>query len=378
MTITEFIEGFAEEPGYFDHARIAPVSARVSAEMHAYDELVRRMRFGSLTQFDHEVARARNAVSALIAFPPERIAFQANSSVALQTVMLGAEGGVLVSRDEFPSGPLAVQRASATTGRVFPVWLDEVVPGADGHRVDAQSVRGGLLDGVGAVLVGHVDYLTGYRTDLAAIREVIGDRLLIVNASQAFGAIDERYEMADIVVSNGFKWVRAGYDTGFIALSERALDRIRPSLAGFADRDDVLPLDELPEPTGTAADFVTGPVNPGAAARFATALEDIAAVGLDVIESVVLERADAVITAARQVGLPTVNATTVAGRTSGIESVAPPLEHLGALAVALHNHGVSSTKLGSVIRLSPHVSTDEESFEMLRAAFGAWSRAVHT
>ncbi len=38
--------------------------------------------------------------------------------------------------------------------------------------------------------VSLVDFRTGYRADLAALRDVIGDRLLIVDAIQGFGAVD--------------------------------------------------------------------------------------------------------------------------------------------------------------------------------------------
>ena len=95
-----------------------------------------------------------------------------------------------------------------------------------------------------------VDFRTGYLADLEGIRQVIGDRLLIVDAMQGFGVVDAPYELADVVVSGGQKWARAGWGTGFLALSDRALEHLTPVLSGFSATDvEGTPLDEVPRPT---------------------------------------------------------------------------------------------------------------------------------
>ena len=63
---------------------------------------------------------------------------------------------------------------------------------------------------------------------------MIGDRLLIVDAMQGFGAVDADYAAADVVCGNGYKWLRAGRGTGFAWFGERALERIAPVLSGWA------------------------------------------------------------------------------------------------------------------------------------------------
>ena len=59
---------------------------------------------------------------------------------------------------------------------------------------------------------------------------MIGDRLLIVDAIQGFGVVDAPYEVADVVVAGGQKWVRAGWGTGFLALSDRAARAAHPGV----------------------------------------------------------------------------------------------------------------------------------------------------
>ena len=85
-------------------------------------------------------------------------------------------------------------------------------------------------------MVSLVDFRTGYRADLGALRDVIGDRLLIVDAIQGFGVVDADWSAADVVCGNGYKWLRAGRGTGFAWFGERALERIAPVLSGFAGR----------------------------------------------------------------------------------------------------------------------------------------------
>ena len=120
-------------------------------------------------------------------------------------------------------------------------------------------MRDALTDDTQALAVSLVDFRTGYRADLTALREVIGDRLLIVDAIQGFGAVQADYAAADVVCANGYKWVRAGRGTGFAWFGERALERIAPVLSGFAGTDGDLPVDIVPPPSASAQAFtVTG------------------------------------------------------------------------------------------------------------------------
>src|SRR5690606_39818616 len=52
-------------------------------------------------------------------------------------------------------------------------------------------VAAALTPETSVVSVSAVDFRTGYRADLAALREVAGDRLLVVDGIQGFGVVDE-------------------------------------------------------------------------------------------------------------------------------------------------------------------------------------------
>ena len=370
MTIDEYIAGFAEEPGYLDFAQFGPMSHRASAETTLHNELLSRARFGAMAPLPGYDLQARQALSSITAFAPEQIVLQQNGSLALMSVMFGLTGGVLISPDEFPSATFAVARASAATGRVYPVWA-----ATEGEAMRPEHIRAGLVDGVSAVMISLVHYRTGYRSNLAEIREAIGDRLLIVNASQGFGVVDEDFAAADVVVSNGFKWLRSGHDTGFLAFSDRALSRIKPVLGSFAGSDSDLPLSGEPgviEDTGTAADFRNGPVNPVAHARLAAVVAELAEVGVAEVERVIAERVDELLALADQFQVPVASPRAREQR-SGIVLLKPEPEELSSLYAALHNYGITVTLMRDAVRLSVHASTTQETLELLRLAFTSFA-----
>jgi hypothetical protein len=57
--------------------------------------------------------------------------------------------------------------------------------------------------------------------------------------------------------------------------------------------------------------------------------------------------------------------------------VEPPADQLTVLTASLFNHGVTTTTREGRVRLSPHVSTDEETFDMLRASFVSFASAIN-
>src|SRR6185312_10822947 len=135
-----------------------------------------------------------------------------------------------------------------------------------------------------AVAVSLIDFRTGYRADISALREVIGDRLLIVDAIQGFGTLAADYLAADVVSGNGYKWLRAGRGTGFAWFSERALERITPVLSGFAGTEEGLPMDAVPSPASSAQAFSVTAPDTLAVARLATGLREVRDVGVARIE----------------------------------------------------------------------------------------------
>ncbi|MEO7349588.1 MAG: aminotransferase class V-fold PLP-dependent enzyme [Terrimesophilobacter sp.] len=366
LTIDEFALQFDEEPGYLDFGKVGPLARAVVEEETAHVELLRKARFGSLDAWweKSEDSRVCRAIGAVLGVDESQIVFQPNTSMGLMQVMFGLSGGILLSAQEFPSAAFAAVRAADSLGVLRPHWLE-----ADYGRVTPGTVKQQLTADTKAVAVSLVDFRTGYLADLEGIRQVMGDRLLIVDAIQGFTVADVDYSLADIVVSGGQKWVRAGWDTGFLSLTERARERITPVLSGFNATDEgPVPVGFVPAPSRGARAFQVTNASPIAQSRFSAALEQIADVGVSAIARKVQENARRVIEFADEFGIP-VSSPRDDRERAGIVVLRPDPDHLTALAAALHNHGLSVTVRDTNVRVSPHVSTTEETFDMLRAAF---------
>lgn len=374
LTIDELAADGAEEPGFLDFGSFGPISTAVLAEERAFRHVHEHARPGALAALGEQDARVREVAARMLGRSAAQVAFQPNTSEGLLHTMFGVTGPVAFSPAEFPSIPFAAARAASALHVLEPrpLLLDDqpepgrVTPGA--LREQLGGAGDGVLDGCVAVAVSLVDFRTGYLADLEGIRQVIGERLLIVDAIQGFGVVDAPFELADVVVSGGQKWLRAGWGTGILALSDRALEQLTPVWSGFAAAEgDELPTDAVPPPAAGARAYTVSPPDPIAQARLATALERIEEVGLAAIAERLGERVDAVLALLDEAGVPVVSPR-VPGERAGLVVAQPAPEHLTALAAALLNHGVSATVRQGRIRFAPHVSTTDETLDMLRAA----------
>lgn len=369
-SLEEFSAGFAEDPGYLDFARIGPLGRTVIEEEQAQSELLRRARFGSLDPLFDQDRRVREAVTGLTGFAPDQIVFQPNTSTGLMHTMFGLSGTVALSLAEFPSLTFAATRAAQALGRLTPQWLE-----TDYGRVTPGTVRDQLTPETTAVAVSLVDFRTGYLADIEGIRQVIGDRLLIVDAIQGFGVVDAPYEVADVVASGGQKWARAGHGTGFLALSDRAADQLVPVLSGWMAAGEQMPLDEVLDAGNGAFAFQMTNPSSRAQAVFAAALEEFGRVGVGVIGDAIAERVDRVLEIADEFGIPVVSPRSSAER-AGIVVLQPESDHATVLTASLFNHGITVTSRAGTVRISVHVSTSDETLDMLRASFVSYFSAI--
>jgi selenocysteine lyase/cysteine desulfurase len=361
--IDDYASGFSDDPGYLDFARLAPIGEAAAAESRAMVDLMTRARFGSFAAIEEQDARVREAVAALVRRRPDQIVFQPSTSQALMHVMFGLTGGVAASSGEFPAVGYAMARAAEALGVLVPHTMTP-----EHERVTPGVVRDQLASSVVAVVVSLVDYRTGHLVDLEGIRQVIGDRLLVVDAIQGTGIVDAPWELADVIASGGQKWLRAGQGTGFLALSDRALEQLTPVWSGWTAHAGEGVVHEVLPPAADASAFRVGYADAGAQARLAGAVEAVLRAGVPAIRSVVIERTAQLLQIADDAAIEVVSPRGDAER-AGIVTLAPHPEAVSALAAALHNHGVSATVRDGRVRLSAHVSTTDETFDMLRAAF---------
>jgi selenocysteine lyase/cysteine desulfurase len=358
----EYRSQFDETPGYLDFARFGPPSRAVlDATARLLAQAARADR-STVDDLMRQEPRARAAVARLTGSDLDQVVLLPNTSLGLFQAAFNAaprDSAVLVSGAEFPANTYPWARAGSV-GLARVRWLP---PGP----VTPDVLRAELSEDIGAVSVSAVDFRTGHRADLAAIREVIGDRLLIVDGIQGFGVIDEPWSVADIVVAGGQKWLRAGWGTGFATLSDRALERT-PVLSGWTGVDEPGLLDDtVHPPTERAASWSVTNLSPVSAGAFAAALELVETAGVPAIERALAERVERLREVLRSAGARILSRTEP-GRGAGIVTFTVPDHPVEAVGAALAAAGIAATVRTGHVRVSPHVSTSDDTIDRLRPA----------
>lgn len=219
---------------HLDHAGVSPIPVCVADAIGTFvEESVGRLS-ERYPYWELRAEEVRQACALLSGAEARQVAFVKNTSEALSFVAGGldwAAGDIVVAVDEeFPSN-------------VYP-WWDLARLGVETRMVAPTAVLGDLeglakaLEGpVRLLAVSAVAYATGDLRPLAALGELCRahDVLLVVDGIQALGAlrVDLAAEGLDCIAADGHKWMCASEGAGFMALSDRLLDRLRPIEVGW-------------------------------------------------------------------------------------------------------------------------------------------------
>ncbi|MGN8024752.1 aminotransferase class V-fold PLP-dependent enzyme [Microbacterium sp. 22242] len=361
--IDAYTETFVEDPGYLDWAAFGPVSPAARAALDADAALLASGRPEDIAAAGRQGTAARQELAVLLDADADEVTLHPSSTHALQQAFAGLDGAVVASSAEFPSVTITLARAAeAAAGRLVPRWIAP----AD-SRVTADAAADALDPAVVALVVSHVDFRSGYRADLPALRELLGpDRLLIVDAVQSFGVVDEDWSVADVVVGHGYKWLRAGRGTGFARFTAQARERIRPVLSGrIATSAAGLPVDALAGPAASGQAYAVSAPDQLAAGRSAAAVAEVRRTGVPEIAAALARNVDAVLETADRHGVPVVSPRDPAER-AGIVVLAPA--DPAGLGAALAEAGVRATVRAGHVRVAPHAGTTAETLGMLEGA----------
>jgi selenocysteine lyase/cysteine desulfurase len=132
-------------------------------------------------------------------------------------------------------------------------------------RIDLDELIGLIDHKTRLVAISQIQYASGFRADLERIGRAARahDALLVADVIQALGVIpiDVEAELVDVAAAAGHKWLLTPEGVGLLYLSDRARERIQPTLVGWTsvpNPDDYLNFDQgwnrgtLAWETGTA------------------------------------------------------------------------------------------------------------------------------
>jgi len=277
------------EYAFLNHAAVSPLPARVVRAMESH---LFQCQYGPKyrAEWMASFAQARSAVAALINALPEEIAFVQNTATGISLIANGlplqAGDEVILTDMEYPAN-------------VYP-WMNlahkgvkvRIIPHRNGG-LDVDMLKAVVNDQSRVVTVSSVEFLSGYRTDLAAMGSFCRQRgiYFVVDAIQSLGVIpmDVKACQIDFLASGGWKWLLGPQGQGFLFCRRELIGDVHPVLTGAGgvmNEDDYLKYDMTF--VSSADRFHIGMLNGTSIVGLGAAVEMLMAVGIARIEQRVL------------------------------------------------------------------------------------------
>ena len=220
---------------YLNHAAVSPLPLPTLQAVEAQLKDVHENGSVNFQDWLSVKEQARRLLAGLLGARPEQVAFMRNTSDALSTVANGfnwRQGDNIVTfRGEFPSNIYPWLRIRD----VFGVEL-RMCEEREG-RVDFEDLTRLIDQKTRIVTISQVQFASGFRMDLERLGRLVRqhDALLVVDAIQALGVvpIDVEAELVDVAAGGSHKWLLAPEGVGYLYLSDRARERIQPTLVGW-------------------------------------------------------------------------------------------------------------------------------------------------
>jgi cysteine desulfurase/selenocysteine lyase len=312
--------------------------------------------------------RARTLIAEMLNVRAEQIAFMRNTSDGFSSVANGLsweKGDNIVSFErEFPANFYAWRSVRDRFGVELRLCTERY------GRIDPDELLALIDEKTRIVSISAVQFASGFRADLerigAAARKV--DALFAVDIIQGFGAMafDLPAQGVDIASGASHKWLFAPEGCGMLYLSDRARERVEPTLVGWISVEtpwDFADTEQSFKPTALAWESGTG----GSALFYGLeqSLKLLHETGLKTIEKYLEELTDYLceLIAAK-------NYEIVSSRAAGEKSQIVSIKHgngLNALEIAknLEAEKIIVSARGERLRIAPHFFNNRADIEKL-------------
>ncbi len=312
--------------------------------------------------------RARSLIAEMLKVRPEQVAFLRNTSDGFASIANGltwqAGDNIVSFEREFPANFYAWRRLRDEFG----VEL-RLCPERDG-RIDLDELVSLIDPNTKVVSISAVQYASGFKADLerigCAARAV--DALFCVDIIQGFGAMpfDLPAQLVDAACGASHKWLCAPEGCGIFFLSDRARDRVKPTLVGWISVEMPWDFEDRTQPfKSTALAWESGT---GAASLFyglEQSLKLLHETGFENIESHLNLLSDHLCDS-----LAAKNYEIVSSRAAGEKSAIVCLKHpsgipANQIASNLENNKIIVSPRGDRLRIAPHFYNNIEDIERL-------------
>ncbi|MEP6944736.1 MAG: aminotransferase class V-fold PLP-dependent enzyme [Acidobacteriota bacterium] len=310
--------------------------------------------------------RCRALVAEMLHVRDDQVAFVRNTSDGFASIANGlkwAAGDNIVSfAGEFPSNFYAWRRVRDAFG------VELRLCGETDGRVNIDELLSLIDENTKVVALSSVQFASGYRADLERVGRAAHsvDALFCVDIIQGFGAMpyDLPAQFVDAACGAGHKWLCSPEGCGLIYLSDRARERVEPTLVGwisvetpwdFADREQPL------KPNALAWESGTGPSS--LFYGLEQSLKLLHSAGAEQIEAHLRELTDRLIA-----GIDDTVYEIVSSRIEGERSQIVCIKHRGGLhpneiAARLAERDIIVSPRGDRLRIAPHFFNNENDID---------------
>jgi cysteine desulfurase/selenocysteine lyase len=360
-----------ERAVYFNHAAISPPPLTTIRAIEAQLKDVSENGSLNFRSWLTVKEQARTLLANLLGARPEQIAFVRNTSDALSTVANGltwkAGDNIVTFSREFPSNIYPWLRIRDAFG--IEVRMCEERTG----RIDLAELENLIDQHTRVVAISHVQYASGFRVALQRLgsRARKYDALLVVDAIQALGVIptDVEGELIDVAAGGSHKWLLSPEGVGYLYLSDRARERIQPTLVGWVsvpNPDDYFNFEQGWNRGALAWETGTGPA--ALLHGLKVSLELLSGLGVQNIARYLEELTDYLCDGFKGKGYELVSSR-ARGEKSQIVCVQP---RQGMSAMSLYHHlikrNIVTAPRGDRLRIAPHVYNTSAEVDQFIAA----------
>ena len=220
---------------YLNHAAVSPLP---TPTVEAIESQLKDVRDNGSINFRSWIAvkeRARSLLAKLLGARPEQVAFMRNTSDSLSTVANGLDWrtgqNVVTFRREFPANIYPWLRLRDIFG--VEVRMCEERNG----RVDMEELENLVDENTRVIAISHVQFASGFRANLERLGRIARkrDALLVVDVIQSLGVLplNVEAELLDVAAGASHKWLLGPEGVGYLYLSDRARERLQPTLVGW-------------------------------------------------------------------------------------------------------------------------------------------------
>lgn len=342
---------------YFNHAAISPPPIPTIQAVEAQLKDVHENGSANYRSWLAVKEQARELLAGLLGGRSEQVAFMRNTSDGLSTVANGLTwhrgDNIVTFSHEFPSNIYPWLRIRDAFGVEVRMCEERQ------NRIEMSELERLIDDNTRVVAISQVQYASGFRTDLKRLGSIARrhDALFVVDVIQALGVIptDVEAELIDVAAGAGHKWLLTPEGVGYLYLSDRAHERIQPTLVGWTsvpDPDDYLNFEQGWN-RGTLA-WETGTGSASLLHGFKASLELLNQFGVPNIAAYLEQLTDYLCER-----LQGKNYDVVSSRASGEKSQIVCIRHRGGMpAMALYHHlnhrNIVTAPRGDRLRIAPH------------------------